>query len=294
VSDLSRRLGYPLTYIALSVVSVLAILSGEWPAELNVPSKALLELTSPLQKMVTVPVREILTAWDRYVALVDLRSAYDDVMRENAQLRQENVQYREAVVASERFARFGDLRQRRDLPLRPANVAAQDLSPFFRSITIDQGTTAGVEPGMSVITDIGVVGVVAGTTPNYARVLLVTDAQSRIDSYSQRTRARGTVRGAPDGRCVVDYVLREDDLQVGDLMLTTGRGGIYPKGLVIGKVSSVQKDGNGLFQTIEVEPAVNFRQLEEVFVVLERRALPGPEEFSTDNEELWAGSGRPE
>jgi rod shape-determining protein MreC len=240
--------------------------------------------------MISLPIHELHSWWDRYVALVEVRQEYDDVVAENARLRQEVVEYREAVVASKRFERFGDLEARRKVPMIPANVAAQDLSPWFRSITIDQGSGAGIKPGMAVITDFGVVGVVAGVTPNFSRVLLVTDAQSRVDSFSQRTRVRGTVRGAPDGHCAVDYVLRDDDLRVGDLMLTTGRGGLYPKGLVIGTVSRVEKAALGLFQSIELSPAVDFRQLEEVFVILDRREMPANDEFSSESDELWAGA----
>jgi rod shape-determining protein MreC len=294
LSDLLGRLRYPLTYMALAVACILSIVSGKWPSELNPGSKLLLEVASPLQKMISLPIHQLRGWWDNYVALVQVREEYDVVAAENARLRQEVVQYREAVVASERFARFGDLKARRDVPMVPANVAAQDLSPWFRSITIDQGAGAGVKPGMAVITDRGVVGVVAGVTPNFSRVLLISDAQSRVDSFSQRTRVRGTVRGAPDGSCAVDYVLREDDLRVGDLMLTTGRGGLYPKGLVIGKVSKLDKTGAGLFQNVEVEPVVDFRQLEEVFVILDRREIPGADEFSGDSEELWAGATRPD
>jgi rod shape-determining protein MreC len=288
VSELLRRLRYPLTYIVLAVTCTVSIVSGEWPSELAPGSKLVLEVASPLQRIVGLPVRELRSFWDQYVSLVEVRQDYDAVMIENARLRQEVVTYREAFVASERFARFGDLKARQDMPLLPANVAAQDLSPWFRSVTIDKGSNDGVKPGMPVITDYGVVGVVAGATPHFARVLLVTDAQSRVDSYSQRSRVRGEVRGSPDGRCVVDYVLRDDDLQVGDLMLTTGRGGVYPKGLVLGTVASLERTASGLFQTVELAPVVDFRLLEEVFVILERRELPEPEEFASDNEELWA------
>ena len=291
MSDLLSRLRYPLTYMALAVASILSIISGKWPSELNPGSKLLLELASPLQKMISVPVQELRSWWDSYVALVEVREDYDEVVAENARLRQEVVEYREAVVASKRFERFGDLEARRKVPMIPANVAAQDLSPWFRSITIDQGSGAGIKPGMAVITDFGVVGVVAGVTPNFSRVLLVTDAQSRVDGFSQRTRVRGTVRGAPDGHCAVDYVLRDDDLRVGDLMLTTGRGGLYPKGLVIGTIAKVENAaGLGLFQTVELNPAVDFRQLEEVFVILDRREMPASDEFSSDSDELWAGA----
>jgi len=169
----------------------------------------------------------------------------------------------------------------------PANVVAQDLSAWFQSIVIDQGSNGRIRPGMPVLTDTGVVGVVTGTSPRASKVLLVTDPQSHIDAYVQRTRARGTVRGGASNLAEFDYVLREQDVQVGDVLLTSGLGSVFPKSLVIGRISDVQREPFGLFMRATVESAVDFRRLEEVFVVLEQRRLPEDTEFSSEDEELW-------
>ena len=175
----------------------------------------------------------------------------------------------------------------------PANVVAHDLSSWFRSIIIDQGSTSGIRAGMPVITDSGVVGVVAGTTPRAAKVLLIVDAQSRVDAYVQRSRARGAVRGSSASDCAFEYVLRDDDVRQGDQLLTSGLGAVYPKGLVIGRITSVERQPYGLFQRARIEPAVDFRQLEEVFVILESRELPDETEFSGDDQRLWPAAPEP-
>ena len=169
----------------------------------------------------------------------------------------------------------------------PANVVAEDLSPWFQAVIIDQGSASGIGPGMPVITDSGVVGVVVGTTPGASKVLLILGPQSRVDVYIQRTRARGSVRGRSQQDCELAYVLREEDVRPGDLVLTSGLAAVYPKGLVVGEVSRVERLPHGLFQHAELQPAVDFRKLEEVFVILERRQLPADEEFSDDAEGLW-------
>ena len=120
-----------------------------------------------------------------------------------------------------------------------------------------------------------------------SKVLLVIDPQSRVDGYVQRTRARGTVRGRATEEAEFEYVLREEDVQPGDLVLTSGLGGVYPKGLVVGRVARVRRKPYGLFQRAVVEPAVDFRKLEEVFVILDRRELPPDEQFVTDSADLW-------
>jgi rod shape-determining protein MreC len=160
-------------------------------------------------------------------------------------------------------------------------------------VIIDQGTAAGIRPGMPVVTDQGVVGVVSGTAPGASKVLLLIDPQSQVDAYVQRSRARGSVRGAKGRECSFEFVLRDEDLAVGDLLLTSGMGEIFPKGLVIGHVTHVERQPYGLFQEAQIKPAVDFGKLEEVFVILERRELPGAEAFSPADESLWPAAPAP-
>lgn len=288
MGDLLSRFRYPLTYLVLALASTLSLASQDRPVRTGVGSQLLIEVTGPLQMMVGLPLRELRSVWDNYVSLVGVRQDRDEIQKELAELRSENLRLREALVASDRFQRFGDYRDQQDLPLRPANVSAEDLSPWFKSITIDQGSSHGIEPGMPVITDEGVVGVVSGTSPHFSRVLLMIDPQSQVDTYTQRSRARGSARGGADGSCSLEYVLRESDVQPGDDLLTSGLDGIYPKGLRVGRVSRIDREPYGLFQRVEVEPAVDFYALEEVFVILERREMPAPGQFSSENEDLWA------
>ena len=252
-----------------------------------------MELTLPLQQMVTLPVREVRSLWGDYISLVHVREENEHLRTELARLKEENLQYREAIVASERFSRLAGFRAQHEVPMVPANVVAQDLSAWFQSVIIDRGSATGVRPGMPVITDSGVVGLVAGTTPRASKVLLITDPQSRVDAFVQRSRARGSVRGSTDHKAAFEHVLREEDIQVGDLLLTSGLGAIYPKGLIVGKVAALDRKPYGLFQEVEVEPSVDFRQLEEVFVILEQRELPSSDEFSSSDERLWIQAPAP-
>jgi rod shape-determining protein MreC len=146
---------------------------------------------------------------------------------------------------------------------------------------------------MPVITDEGLVGVVVGTTPRAAKVLLTIDLQSRVDAYVQRTRARGTLRGTSRQTCEFEYVLRDDDVREGDLLLTSGLGDLFPKGLVVGRVTKVERQPYGLFQRAEVKTAVDLQRLEEVFVLLQQPELPAEEAFSEPGAEpgLWTESG---
>ncbi len=287
MSDLLRRLSYPLTYLSLVSLCVVGILSHQEPAQLGMAPRLVLAITLPLQRVVTFPVRETARLWNDYVGLIHVRQENEQLRGQITDLELENLQYAEAIVSSERFQRLSGFRAKREIPMVPANVVAEDLSPWFQAVIIDQGSAADIGPGMPVITDSGVVGVVSGTTPGASKVLLILDPQSRVDVYVQRTRARGSVRGRSEQDCELADVLREEDVRIGDLVLTSGLAAVYPKGLVVGHVSRVEPLPYGLFQHAELRPAVDFRKLEEVFVILERRELPEDEEFSSDDEELW-------
>ncbi len=287
MSDLLNRFRYPLTYLLLFSLCVISMAARKGPVDLGLGSRLLLRLTVPLSEMVTLPVRQGRAIWRDYVALLDVREDNEALREQIDRLEEETLKYREAVISSERFQRLAAFQERREVPMVAANVIAQDLSRWFHSVMIDQGADAGVRAGMPVISGSGVVGIVAGTTPGASKVLLVIDLQSRVDAYVQRSRARGTVRGRSEEDCEFDYVLREADVVEGDQLLTSGLGSVYPKGLVVGYVSQVERKSYGLFQTVRVVPAVDFRKLEEVFVILEERKLPADSEFSARDGEMW-------
>jgi rod shape-determining protein MreC len=132
---------------------------------------------------------------------------------------------------------------------------------------IDKGSSDGVRKGMAVVTPLGVVGQVVGVTSHAAKVLLLTDPNSGIDVLVQRTRSRGIVSGSLDSGTVLKYVKRSEDIQEGDRLITSGIDGIFPKGMMVGTVIKVRKQHLGLFQFIEVLPAVQTARIENVLVV---------------------------
>ena len=120
--------------------------------------------------------------------------------------------------------------------------------------------------GAAALAPQGIVGQVFLASRHAARVLLVTDHNSGVDALVQRTRARGIVQGTVDAGCVLNYVKRTEDVQVGDALVSSGLDGIFPKGMPIGRVVAIDKRGQGLFQSAEVAPDVDLERLEEVLV----------------------------
>jgi rod shape-determining protein MreC len=230
----------------------------------------LLELAVPVQKVLAAPVDAFGGAWQSYVDLVDVREENDELRALVARLEEENLQYREALVASGNLARIAAMRDDFEIPMLPSEVVGLDVSPFFRSVLVDRGAEHGVRAGQPVITDEGVVGLVTRTSPHAAKTMLVLDRQSMIDAIVQRSRARGMVRGRGSDQLEFEFVVRDSDVAVGDVVVTSGLGGVYPKGLRLGEVTELRDPGGSLMQIALMKPAVDFGRLEQVFVMQRR------------------------
>ena len=181
-----------------------------------------------------------------------------------------NLQYREALVASGHLQQIAAMRDDFEIPMLPAEVVGLDVAPWFRSVLVDRGRTHGVRAGNPVITTEGVVGLVTATSARAAKTMLLLDRQSAIDGIVQRSRARGMVRGRGTDELEFEFVVRGGDVRAGDVVITSGLGGVYPKGLFIGTISEVSDPGSQLLQRATIRPAVDFGRLEQVFVMLRR------------------------
>ena len=157
------------------------------------------------------------------------------------------------------------------------DVVATDANPYLQYVTIDVGAQQGVEVGMPAISGgAALVGRVAQVGPRTAKVQLLADADSAVAALIQSTRVTGLVTGQPDGTLRMDYVPQSDDVSVsvGDIVLTSGLGGVIPKGLVIGQVTDVQEAASELFRPVILRPAVDFSRLELVLVITGFEQIP--------------------
>ena len=237
---------------------------------------ALLEITYPFQKAVTYSTDAIGNLIDSYVLLVNLKRENVALRKKVTELREENSLLRERAMASERLQSLLQFSKKIPGPILPAQIIGIDPSSWFRTILIDKGTKHGVERGMAVVCPEGIVGHVLQTSPHSAKVLLITDFNSSVDAIVQRSRAKGVVEGNGKSRCRLKYASRAEDIQLGDRVVTSGLGGRYPKGLLVGKINKIQKKSYGLFQQAEIVLSANFSKLEEVFVITETRPAEIP------------------
>ena len=183
-------------------------------------------------------------------------------------LRLENNRYREMLATHNRLRELLQFKQAINKPVVAAQVIGRDPTGWFKSIIIDKGKRSGVKVNMPVVNASGVVGRIVSVSPNYAKVLLVIDQNSAVDCLIQRSRDRGMVKGLSHGKCKLDYLVKSSDVVDGDIIITSGLGGVFPKGLALGHVIEVKERPGELFKDIEIMPAVNFSKLEEVMVIL--------------------------
>lgn len=229
----------------------------------------LMEFCSPFQKASTLVIKTVQGTFQQYVFLVNLEKENKVLKKRIAELQEENHRIREMKLANERLRQLLSFREKNFSSMIGAEVIGQDPSSWFKSITIDKGERDGVKKGMAVISPAGVIGQILKTAPDYATVLLITDYNSAIDSIVERTRAKAIVAGEGENRCQLKYLRRADEVALGDVVVTSGLGGNFPKGLMVGEIKKVDKKGHGVFQFAELVPSVDMTQLEEVFVIME-------------------------
>lgn len=197
----------------------------------------------------------------------DLENQVSQLQAQVIQLQQ---QQREAQVLS---ALVDFARNRPENTYKAAAVIGVDPSPFLRYIIIDRGSDDGLRHGMPVVTQQGLVGRIDAVTSGAARVQLITDPGSAVNVHLQGSQTEAMLTGSVTGDISLEMVPQETNLQIGELVLTSGLGGNYPSEVLIGQVVSVRKRENDLFQVASVQPAVDFAHLRAVLVIINFRPV---------------------
>lgn len=194
--------------------------------------------------------------------ITDLRRQIDALERENEELREIQGEYQLLVDL------FNRARQAPEFQRLTASVIGQDPSPAVRSIIIDKGSADGLRVGMPVESSRGLVGQIYRTTPNSSQVVLITDSSSAIPARLGNSRATGILRGGGLGGVLsIEWIDLKHQVEIGEVVLTSGLGGRFPQDLVIGRVIEVDRREAELFQRAVVQPAADFDALEIVFVI---------------------------
>ena len=263
--DIRQRTGY--LFIALTVGHIVLV-SAQVNTVRGIP---LLEAVTfgafaEVQRIASSASGGMRTSWGDYVALQEVRGENDRLREEVGRLEVRLQQERALAQRARSLEEILELRKNVELSTVAATVIAGGASPDFRTITIDKGTAEGLRPDMAVIAPGGVVGRIVTPSGRASKVQLLIDRNAAAGALVERSRAHGVVEGTGGG-LRMNYVSGTADVKVGDAVVTSGIDGIYPKGLVIGQIESLER-GSGDFGAIVVRPVVDFSSLEAVLVLV--------------------------
>lgn len=272
VSDSSR-----LKLINNVVVLLLALLgAAQHRYDLNEVSTfegIMIEAFAPIQRGTLTLKEKVSYFFDHYVMIVNTSKNNAKLTKQVQQLQNTIFELSEVQKENERLKqllRFGkDIDRKKVL----AQVVGWDSSNEFKVLRINKGSDDGLKLLSPVITVNGLVGYVYRLSNNFSDILTILDQNNRVDSIVESTRSHGIVEGISQFKCRLKYVIRTEEVKVGDGVLTAGLGNIYPKGIKIGTITEIDKEKFGITQSIEVTPAVDFNRLEEVVVLIQNDGL---------------------
>jgi rod shape-determining protein MreC len=266
VLDIRKGTGY--LFVA-AIIGHIVLISAQINSRKGVPllEAVIFGTFAEAQRAVSAGLSSTSRMWDGYVSLRHVNAENEELKRQLADAQIALQQQRALVDRSRGLEQLLELRDRSNLAMKAAEIIAAGATPDFRTVTIDKGTRDGLQSDMAVIAPAGVVGRVVMPSLRAAKVQLLIDRNAAAGAVVERSRAQGVVLGGGDERLRMEYVSEVADIVVGDTVMTSGIDGIFPKGFVIGTVDTVEKSGT-TYKRILVKPALDFRSLEAVLVVL--------------------------
>jgi rod shape-determining protein MreC len=275
----TTRLLLLLFALLLSIMFLLPKQSRDLMQSLGQPVAFVVSL--PLEALTAID-RSVRDVWDGYVALRLVHEENLRLRQDILALREENGELRETAASQARLAALLEFKQRIPHRTVAAQVIGQDASNLYRGVVLNKGEHDGIRVDMGVMTPAGVVGRVIKTGPSSSVVLLVTDPHNAIAGIVQRSRDEGTIEGTPNGRARIKYLPLLSSVRISDVVVTSGLTGGFPRGLVVGTITSIEKEEGALFQAAEIAPEADLSKLEEVLVITAPRSLDnelGPKEI---------------
>jgi rod shape-determining protein MreC len=232
--------------------------------------RVVLTVTTPVTGAITAVNNAVRSVWEGYVFLTKVKEENRRMLQTIKIQNERLIRGNEALLENERLRSLLEMKDRLPGSSVVVSVIAEEVTPWFRTVVINRGAQDGIREGLPVVAVNGVVGQVIKVGATSAKVLLLTDHASAIAATIQRSRARGVVKGKGGDLCSLEFASRQDDIKLGDIVITSGIGGVYPKGIPIGEVTMVKKGDYGIFQTVTIRPSVNLSRLEELLVLVSR------------------------
>ncbi|MBN2373338.1 rod shape-determining protein MreC [bacterium] len=263
---------------------IIMILYGQCTGPGEVLNRIALEVFEPFHILASYTVNWFQNIWDGYIFLLTVKRENLKLKEYIAELEAINMRFLEIEKENERLKELLEFREKLPTAIISAQIIGKDATSWFRSTILDKGTKDGVCVNQPVVTNKGIVGKVVRTTSSASMVELITDKNSRVAAMIQKNRAEAILCGQSGPICTLEYLARDVDIQIGDSVISSGMGGIFPKGLMLGiisKIEKAEKESYGLFQYAEVAPQVPFSKLEDVLILKSQddRVIPSGSEI---------------
>jgi len=232
-------------------------------------SDVLTLVTAPVQGTLAGAHRAALGAWTTYVDWKNIRVENQRLRDEAQRLRVEALRVNETVDENRRLRRLLEFKEALPLTTLSGEIIARDWGGWVRSLTVNRGRGDSVTRLAAVIAPDGLIGRVVDVRSGVSIVQVLTDPASTVGAVVVRTRTPGIVEGEPRGTIRLKYMARDGaGIQVGDLVVTWGAGGLFPRGIPIGRVRSIDDRGSALFHYAQLTPAVDFARVDEVLLLI--------------------------
>lgn len=267
IEDKDRRQRAVLNIIVLLISFVGVAKRNHILDETSAFENVLINSFAPIQSSVTSVRTEISDFFDHYVANLNASKKNIELHKRIAELESQINAFEELKKENIRLKNLLQFGQGLGYKKILAQVVAWDASSDYRVIRINKGLSDGVRLQSPVVTAQGLVGYIYRLTDHFADILTVLDNNNRVDGLIQRVRAHGIVEGFNNEKSIMKYVSRAEPIILGDVVITSGLGNIYPKGIEVGTVSRIERESYGITQNVEITPAVDFGRLEEVVIL---------------------------
>lgn len=271
MNEFFRRYQGALILIALLIIGLSLLLSSiREKSSFSFPERVVIAVFAPFQDAVGWVAISTATAWDNYIMLVDVEKENDRLRKKVARLSFENNALKESVKSYQRIEKLLSFPGLATMGYVTARVISQDITNRSHIVTINRGTNDQIKEEAPVFNHTGLVGKVVRVTGSASKVLLLTNVRSAVDAVAQNTRDRLVVAGANGPLLKTMYLAANAQVKNGDLIVSSGLGGVFPKGMVIGSLAFVHRSEDSLFLEAWVEPSVDFNKIEELLALTSR------------------------
>ncbi len=225
------------------------------------------EVTGPALKLISKPTHLFRYMFDTYINLVGTKKENIELKKRLEALQIDNQKLSEIDKENKRLKSILNLAEQHPNTMIAARVTGEDVKNWFKCIIIDKGRDSGIREKMPVVTPKGLVGQTVEINKWHSKVMIINDTNSSVDVYVDGKNSRGILEGTGQTTLKLKYVLKNDEIAIGDKLVTSGKDGVYPRGLPTGIIITINRNKAGIFADVDVMPFNNYKRLDEILVV---------------------------